>query len=384
MVQGLVTTILNRRRNRPNSRAPKAQVVEGVTRIVSALMANLHAFHNGPRLGDRLAIPAAHRKTTRYDRPGFGQLPIVVRELAELGHIKVHPAVPKVRRMGIEAQGELLANLKSTGTQRHHSRAEGEEVIWLMARGLQGQPASPVDYPETTETIALRAEVQRITSHLARQRIELHGSVMPPAVLARRFLLRQPSDPPAFKLHGRLYGAFWESLPARERIGLRINGEPVADLDFASMFPALAYAQIGIAMPDGDPYGLPGLEKHRAGVKAALSAVLASQRPLMKLPSDIAPKLPGWCTARRFREVLLSHHPALAPLLYRDCALELMFTESQILMRVLATLVEAGIPALPMHDGIMVAASQVQAATTAMVESSKAELGLPLRVTRKM
>jgi hypothetical protein len=71
-------------------------------------------------------------------------------------------------------------------------------------------------------------------------------------------------------------------------------------------------------------------------------------------------------------------------LLYRDCAVELMYAESQILMRVLATLVKAGIPALPMHDGIMVAASHVHAATTAMVEASRAELGLPLRVTRKM
>ncbi|MCF6112213.1 hypothetical protein [Mesorhizobium muleiense] len=87
--------------------------------------------------------------------------------------------------------------------------------------------------------------MEEINAFLATQRIELQGQPQSGFRLTRRFLLRDIGDPHTFNLHGRLYGGFWESLPKRLRADLRINGEPIADLDFASMFPRLAYARVG-------------------------------------------------------------------------------------------------------------------------------------------
>jgi hypothetical protein len=69
----------------------------------------------------------------------------------------------------------------------------------------------------------------------------------------------------------------------------------------------------------------------------------------------------------------------------KDLAVDLMFQESQILVAVLLRLVEEAIPALPMHDGIMVPQSRKARASVIMREASGEFLGnAPLPVTEKL
>lgn len=363
-------------------RQPRMEQVERVTNIVSCLVANLAAMHQGHPEHSRLAIPLRHTSQSRYDRRGLGHLPHVIDAMATMGLVIKHAAHIKKRRTGIEATGSLLDALLK-GTAAEVGRAEGEETIWLtarMGRDAVGHklPYQQVDYVDTPETYLLRGEMEEINAFLTTQCIELQGHPRAGFKLTRRFLLRDIGDPHTFSLHGRLYGGFWESLPKRLRGDLRINGEPIADLDFASMFPRLAYARVGAKPPEGDLYALPGLEGHRAGVKACFAAMLSSSNEMTRLPSDVKEALPPGWTGRRLAKAIGAKHPALVPLFGRDIALDLMFTESSILVAVLLRLARVGIAALPMHDGIMVQVRHSEAARKTMKQIAIVKVGLEI------
>lgn len=370
-------------------RRPKAEVVERTAMIVSSIIANLKLLHVDHTWGQYLAMPMKHTAVTRYDRPGFGIMPKVVEGMENAGLIMQHPPVTHVRRTGIEATGWLRAALMSPEVPvADIGRAEGEEVIRLKARAGRDQygarlPSVLVDYGDTEETVRLRGEVDEINAFLASQRIEVHGERKAAYRLTRDFLVRSPSDPRSFNRHGRLYRAFWISMPKALRIGLTINGEPIADLDYASMFPRLAYARVGTEPPTGDLYAIPGLEDHRSGVKAGLSALLSTETEMTRLPPKVKEALPAGWTASRFRNAVAEKHPALVPLFGKDIALDLMFTESCILVAVLLRLARMGMAALPMHDGIMVPCSVAERGVKAMEEASAEMIGVPLPVTFK-
>ncbi|WP_136618572.1 MULTISPECIES: hypothetical protein [Mesorhizobium] len=367
-------------------RQPKQEQVERVTNIVSCLVANLAVMHHGHPEHRRLAIPLRHDTLSRYDRKGFGHLPHVLDAMATMGLVVKHAAHIKKRRTGIEATGKLLEALLS-GTVAEVGRAEGEEAVWLTARmGRDGRghklPFMLMNYEDTPETCSLRGEMEEINAFLATQRIELQGEPQAGFKLTRRFTLRHIGDPHTFRLHGRLYGGFWESLPKRLRDDLRINGEPIADLDFASMFPRLAYALVRAEPPEGDLYAIPGLEEHRAGVKAGFAAMLSSSNEMTRLPSSVKDALPvGW-TGRRLAEAIGKKHPALVRLFGKDIAMDLMFTESTILVAVLLRLARMGIAALPMHDGIMVQCNHGETAAEAMKIAAH-QIGLTIPVIHK-
>lgn len=357
--------------------------------IVSSIIANLMLLHANHVWGQYLAMPMKHTVVTRYDRRGFGILPKVVEGMERAGLIMQHPPVTHVRRTGIEATGWLRTALVAPEVRvADIGRAEGEEVIRVSARTGRDPygnrlPPVLVDYEDTEETLRLRGEMDEINAFLATQRIEVHGKTQAAYRLTRRFLLRSPSDIRAFDLHGRLYGAFWISMPKAQRGGLTVNGEPIADLDYASMFPRLAYARVDTEPPTGDLYAIPGLQDHRAGVKAGLSALLSTETEMTRLPPKVKAALPAGWTASRFRNAVAEKHPALVPLFGQDIAPDLMFTESTILVAVLLRLARMGIAALPMHDGIMVPRSKVNEGMTVMAGGARGIVGITLPVADK-
>lgn len=391
IVMRITTTVLKAKPKGTlkRTRRPKADQVERVGTIVSALVANLALFHSGKHKGERLAIPAGHPKAaSRYDRKGFNQLRPIVDAMTEAGLVIV--GIPfRDRRTGIEAYGWLLESLLDVPLRPADlGVTEGEETLWLSARtGRDGKgnklPKAHINYVDTEETLKLREEVGEINAFLNTQTITLDGDPQGTIRLTRRFLLRSISDPHEFTLHGRIYGGFWQSLRKNKRGGLRINGESIADLDFVSMFPQLAYARVGALPPEGDLYAIPGLEAHRAGVKAGFSALLSVSSEMRKLPGEVKAALPEVWTASRFKQAIAEKHPALAPLFGRDTGSDLMFTESRILMAVLRKLMAQGIAALPMHDGIMVASSNAGLAEAAMQDASELVIGKRLPVALK-
>ena len=362
----------------------------GIDAIVSAIIANLLVLQRQRPKGSRVVVGTKRLKQTRYDRKGLRKLPDVIEVLEAAGFVTIHPAVFKQRRTTIEATENLKSIiLRPEVSLSDITRADGEELILVRARpevshkGGKKQPNVPIDYEDTAESRALRSEMEEINRFLASRSVVLLDEPQPLHRLVRVFTKRHAADPLCFNLHGRLYGGFWMGLKATERHRLRFDGESIADLDFSSMFPNLAYRHIGMEPPVGDLYAIPGLENHRDGAKAALSALLSYEHEMRALPSRLKKLLPDGWTASRVKQAFAEHHPALVPLFGRDFGLDLMFTESRILLTTLRRLMDQSIPALPMHDGIMVPRSKSGEGIEAMEEASLEIIGIKLSVTTK-
>ena len=202
--------------------------------------------------------------------------------------------------------------------------------------------------------------------------------------LRRMFVIHDGDPlPQRFDLSGRLFGGFWQGLQRSRRPGIRIDAEPVAYLDFSSMFARLAYASKGVQPPPGDLYAIPGLEDHRDAIKLGVSALLFDQHARRQWPKTDEPdqRLPSGWTLGRFRAALVEHHPAIGLCFGTGLGFHLMHTESEIMVRVLTTLSSEGITALPLHDAILVRRSHVTKGKEAMEAASREMTSYILPVT---
>jgi hypothetical protein len=250
------------------------------------------------------------------------------------------------------------------------------------------EDARNVEYEDTPETIRFRDEMARINEALASADLRFDGSA---TINTRNRRLRRnfvtPDGAVRFDLGGRLGGGWWSNLKRRERPGIRIDGRPVADLDFSAMFLRLAYARASLEPPTGDLYAgiLPdgtGLE-YREGVKRVVNAMLTRVGPMTRLPRDTKELLPGDITGRSIREAILKRHAPIKNQFERGAGLRLMRTESDILIAVMLRLLDGGTVALPMHDGLMVREDRADDARAAMREVSRelAGFALPIKMS---
>lgn len=171
---------------------------------------------------------------------------------------------------------------------------------------------------------------------------------------------------------GRLYGGFWQTMSEEDRLSdIQLNGEPVASLDFDQCAVRIAYGIAGAQPPAGDLYRVRGLELYRDGVKVVLNAMLARSGQMERRPAGSGKRFPRDFSLREIEEPILRHHHAIRHLCYRGAAWETQFIESQVLVRALLQLMERNIPALPIHDCVLVPCSAAVAAERIMLESFK-------------
>jgi hypothetical protein len=376
-------------------RPPRVDLKRNVEAMVSSALANLvylHQFHCRYEPDARLAVQMAVAERSIYDRKeSFRKLSPTIHVLAGLGMVEVVDHKWRQLRTTIRATGELLDAIMSPAVRLSDIvRVSGRQRIVLTAHPAQswayGKSVSNIitDYKDTEETRSLRAEMDRFNAFLSRHSITLKGEAGPAFDLYRTFTIRSQEHPHTFDLHGRLYGGFWLALPKVERDYLELDGEPIADLDFTAMFPSLAYIRAGHPPPEGDPYALRGLEEHRDGAKAALSALLSSRNPFHSLTPDLRKVLPDGWTIGRLRRAVIDLHPLIADSLEQDLSLEFMFTESRILLATLSDLMAHDVPALPIHDGIMVPQSKADMALESMERASRTICGMTIRAVRKV
>jgi hypothetical protein len=148
------------------------------------------------------------------------------------------------------------------------------------------------------------------------------------------------------------------------------------------MFARLAYVRAGEPAPLGDLYALPGFEGYRDGVKQVFSAMLSRRGPLKRIPRE-CPELPPGCTGKIIRAAILDRHQGLWQVFETGVGYELMFLESQILIAILLRLIDLGIVALPLHDGLMVAESKAETAAKVMGNVAEELTGHKLPVEQK-
>ncbi len=255
------------------------------------------------------------------------------------------------------------------------------------------------DYVDGPVTDSYRTKVRALNAFLHQSDIAFIDDGLDPRVdphrrtLTRRFSIFDKEEI-RFDQVGRLFGGFWQSMKKERRKHIRINGEAVADLDYSSMFTRLAYAHLRLTPPPGDLYVIPGLEGHRDGIKLAMNCFLFDEHRRRQWPSDMnhnyetdaeptdddadADKIPPGWTVGKTKKAILRVHPDLEGAWGRGLGYRLMWQESEILIMVLSSLMEQDIPALGLHDGLLVPASKAEIALRAMRRAANAVVGVEL------
>jgi hypothetical protein len=379
-------------------RAKDRETFEVVVRCIMANLALAVAMRLEP---PKVAVSfrAARQAQTRYDRKGFSSLPVVLERLASFGPVfTIEKSRTKGRASTVTGSGLLSGWARFNWHGKpYFAEVPGRETITLSRTVTDSydRPVSVelIDYPDNAVADCLRAEMAIINAMLSRAQIDLEDEAQPIVTSANRTLDRKfklteadPEGTVRFDQGGRLFGAWFQQLPKEQRRFIRIAGEPIAELDFASLFLRLAYLEAGIAPPDGDLYSAVSVvtdDATRQGVKTVCSAMLFRRTPLQRLPSKAKALFPSRVSARIVREAILAAHPKLAGVFETGIGLHLMAVESRILVAALLRLAGKNVPALPIHDCLLVARSQMHKAALAMGDAAEEVVGFRLPVTPK-
>ena len=189
---------------------------------------------------------------------------------------------------------------------------------------------------------------------------------------------------------GRLFRAFWLHMRKAERFArLRLAGEHVAEVDYRSMFLRLAYHAVKARWPfdaDEDGYAPAGAtELERAGYKTCTTGLLHGLRG-WQFPAETAAKFPPGTRPREVFARIRQRHPALQAggAFGSLIGHQLARTESDLMVALLLRCRDVGLPAVGLHDALLVPTSKGEEAAALMESEATATLGcaLPTLVRR--
>lgn len=238
-----------------------------------------------------------------------------------------------------------------------------------------------VDYKDTRATNKARRNLAQINEAL--DSVKMADEARAPLV---RIYNRN------FERGGRFYamGASFQNMKKELRRQLQINGEPLVEIDYKTLHPALLYADAGATMP-ADCYDLPGWP--RALVKRALLTLInAPNRQSALLSVANSEQMAEFLktshqsaseAAQRLFNSLAELHAPIARYFHSDAGAALMAKDAYMAERVMLLLLKRGLVVLPIHDSFLVQESQADALEAAMMEAAEA-LGLDsVELTRK-
>jgi hypothetical protein len=227
--------------------------------------------------------------------------------------------------------------------------------------------------------------LRAINAWLAKADIRFDDAVCDEPVDVQARQLRRYFTLGRFDRGGRLFGGFWETLPKPVRLqGIRIERERVVGLDYSQLNPLLAYHVAKASPASGDAYTLPGLEKHREGVKKIFNAMLFNH-PVVKFPKGARDLFPRRVRCEEVTDAILQRHPMLKGVLScTGIGHQLQFLESEIMMGVLRKCQKRNIVALPVFDCVVVKAFVEGAVREIMVGEFKSVTGLDVTVKREL
>jgi hypothetical protein len=232
----------------------------------------------------------------------------------------------------------------------------------------------------TAEARNMRAEVAELNAHFAAHKLEGARHVG----WVRKF---HGASPDKYMLNrgGRLYSqppmpaTNYQNMPQEQRLKLRIDGEPVSEIDIGASFLTIFYAAHGKRIEMNDAYSniIGPNPLDRAIVKFWVNASFGNRSLITKWSSNLKKafakrnRQDGWVIdskkypVRSVREKTIARHPLLgqwgtklAPNMPWSYG-HLMFRESRVIISTMLRLArEHNIPAAPVHDSLIVPRSK--------------------------
>ena len=193
----------------------------------------------------------------------------------------------------------------------------------------------------------------------------------------------------SLKAGGRLYGR-WQNKPEAERLAMTIDGKPVCEIDIKASFLSIAYAGTRSNQRlEDDPYQMirfvaeAGNNKKtmRTVGKLLVNAYLCKEGKLTQFPQG--DRKNGQTVSFR-KKYGLKHnvqhymdqiHDAF-PFLNRvkQDGFGLMYTESEVMLQAMLSLMEIGVVAYPVHDCLLVKLEDKDVAASALQDALKDHL----------
>lgn len=304
-------------------------------------------------------------------------------ELQEAGWLRQsqggRPSGGRARQTVIYPGPALLAAIDRLGvTFADIGQERPSDTVKLRGEVAPGhRRGKPVPLPDTDEVRRIKDGVGELNAYLSGLHISAAGPHAPSIDLNRRNLRRAFLDG-RLDRGGRYFGGFWQTLKKDvRRTALRLNGEPVVELDYVSAFPRIAYGMAGAKLPEGDPYDIPGIgREHRAGAKKALNALLWRGSAMRQVPDGTRHLFPIHLKGRDVERLIREHHAPIAHLFGTRAGAHIMFLESEVLRGVMGELMGLGIPFLPIHDAVLVPLSSREVAQKVMLKAFREIVGI--------
>lgn len=237
---------------------------------------------------------------------------------------------------------------------------------------LKDEDKKLIDYCETSFTRSKRRILKRINSTIASASLDI---CMPDRLEEEFFKnrgfwlnssmnrLHRPFNV-SFDRGGRFYGGWWQLINSHLRSLIRINGEPIVELDYSCLHTRMLYDIEGVPQPRGDMYLVDGSVLDRDICKCLLNCVYnaSSKQSAIKAAMysyNMDRTKPGTVTKRevlRVLEPLMLRHAPVAKYFFSGIGTHLQFVDSCVSERIMITLANQGVVCLPVHDSFIVPA----------------------------
>ncbi len=281
------------------------------------------------------------------------------------------------------------------GARGHYGQVEdvGRAVVepialrgfseWVSGRGKVD--GAPIEFDKTARGLQWKlSDVERLNAFW--QHHTLTGGAH--RGFTRIFHADGPSaEGYGWDMGGRLYSVGagnYQTLKEEDRALMRIDDEPVVELDVQAsqltVFMARADDPLDVYSGE-DPYQTGPLAAFpRRAVKAYITATFGRGEPPTRWGQEAAAVAVS-CPIEEVARAVHTVYPALANLKDPRLWARLQFAEAQAVMRALLDLAHQRIPALPVHDSIIVPASKVVQARDALQAGYFLEVGAEPRIT---
>lgn len=172
----------------------------------------------------------------------------------------------------------------------------------------------------------------------------------------------------SFNRGGRFYalGGSWQSMSKEARKQIQINGEPVVEIDYATLHPALIYAQAGVPMPD-DCYNIHSWPRDlvkrafliliNAGTENGARTSIAQQQEISQLRVRPGSR-EAFQVARELIADIKAYHWKVADAFHSDRGIELQRLDGDLAEAIMHIMLAANVVVLPVHDSFLVQKSQ--------------------------
>lgn len=322
----------------------------------------------------------AYQHGTRYNQIYISFLVVsIVDVLIKLGYIeqinfKYNRWTGYGRSSRIRATDKLLelVRIRDIYTVLGENPEDTSEVVFLR----DGQKKL-IDYKDNGRTNEVRESLRKINKLLFETNISVDRKALVNSnevVILTNKKVHCVFNDSDFWVGGRIYGGFWQQIKREYRTTIKINNEPVTELDFKANHPSIIYrTSTGKDIPD-DCYSVEGYD--RAIVKSAFLMMIngndsrSAARALIKHARDRLNKSITYRDAGLLIKSLEELHEPILPFLYdKGYGKTLQSIEGEIAMDILLSLLRESIACLPVHDSFLVACSNREKLRTTMISS---------------